>query len=679
MSALDVTGAISSSLPVKGSAGGSAAGLIGVIEKFINQKPKKIYIGKESDTHYYGQCGFVVVSKTQETHLAKCSSNLVSDKHVEGFFGTPNDFKGTKCHQWKAPDGTTIYWSYYFFGSLADTVKVSVELSYFAPGVEVTMYGQRGNLNFDHKIWGSTPRSGQSMINEIQCSTVLFYWDDDEYFKDPAHRYTADQMDVTRRTPKPAPKPAPKPTSTSVQVSDDQEEEYQEDLENQDHYQDDEENNEPQRDEYDDQVDNGEPQGDDNQDDQVDNGEPQVDDYDDQQDNNELQGDEYDDQVDNGEPQGDDYDDQQDNNEPQVDDYQDDQVDNGEPQGDDYQDDQVDNGEPQVDYYQDDQVDNGEPQGDDYNREPQVDDYDDQQDNNEPQGDEYDDQVDYGEPQVDDYNGEPQVDDYQDNQVDNGEPQVDDYDDQQDNNEPQGDDYNGEPQVDDYQDDQVDNGEPQRDGDSYEDAERTRIETKLYNALISPPQSTQSIVPQETIPEETIQTQPGSVEEQRRSLQVQVRDDVTILEVKAMIARVYPIEALGQRLQFDGKDYEDSLTLAECNVTVETRVLLLVRLKGGGIPVYRMDKNLMDPQYDYDFTGVVDTCKFIRGVNQSLVHGLTQLRDPYLNKASRCHNQKDNCMVLESTQPQTSSVQYKDILLDSLMKAISIFLCSRTE
>ena len=87
--------------------------------------------------------------------------------------------------------------------------------------------------------------------------------------------------------------------------------------------------------------------------------------------------------------------------------------------------------------------------------------------------------------------------------------------------------------------------------------------------------------------------------------------------VEELRLKIYKEEGIPpdqQRIIFAGKQLEDNRYLKDYGITYECTVHLCLRLRGGGPAEYHIPDDLLDPQYDYDFTNIKDSGnQFYRG------------------------------------------------------------------
>ena len=99
-----------------------------------------------------------------------------------------------------------------------------------------------------------------------------------------------------------------------------------------------------------------------------------------------------------------------------------------------------------------------------------------------------------------------------------------------------------------------------------------------------------------------------------KTVEVLIPPTATVDELKHKILTEQGTPEDQQRLLFAGKELQGYRTLHYYNIRAESTIHLVLRLRGGGMPVFYVDDSLLDPRYDYDFTHVKDTgAKFYRG------------------------------------------------------------------
>ena len=122
-----------------------------------------------------------------------------------------------------------------------------------------------------------------------------------------------------------------------------------------------------------------------------------------------------------------------------------------------------------------------------------------------------------------------------------------------------------------------------------------------------PPPALETVNPGELF-EIHVKTLTGSV------ITLQVAQWCTIAEVKTMLEVKAGIPARVQRFVFCGKQLMDETTLEGAIVTPGSTIFLIPRLTGGGTAEIRLPKSELAPNFDYDFTNVLDDgTRYMRG------------------------------------------------------------------
>jgi len=96
------------------------------------------------------------------------------------------------------------------------------------------------------------------------------------------------------------------------------------------------------------------------------------------------------------------------------------------------------------------------------------------------------------------------------------------------------------------------------------------------------------------------------------TLRVNLSDDVESL--KTLIMDTWGIPVDQQWLTYAGRSLENEKKLAEFNIKSESTIHMMIRLRGGGCPMYTSDPKMFDLDHNLDFTNKKDDGRvFMRG------------------------------------------------------------------
>ena len=91
----------------------------------------------------------------------------------------------------------------------------------------------------------------------------------------------------------------------------------------------------------------------------------------------------------------------------------------------------------------------------------------------------------------------------------------------------------------------------------------------------------------------------------RLTMRIPPSTEVRLVKEAIELKEGLPIDR--QRLIFSGKQLEDDRTLEDYGITQGHTLHVILKLTGGGAPpVFTLDTTLLDPAFDYDFTGLKD-------------------------------------------------------------------------
>lgn len=99
-----------------------------------------------------------------------------------------------------------------------------------------------------------------------------------------------------------------------------------------------------------------------------------------------------------------------------------------------------------------------------------------------------------------------------------------------------------------------------------------------------------------------------------KTMEINVPVDATVQHLKGAIEEKEHFSVEQQRLIYSSAPLDNDKTLAHYEIHSESTVMLVITSRSGASPLYYIDTSLLDPGYNYDFTGQKDDgTKLMRG------------------------------------------------------------------
>ena len=92
-----------------------------------------------------------------------------------------------------------------------------------------------------------------------------------------------------------------------------------------------------------------------------------------------------------------------------------------------------------------------------------------------------------------------------------------------------------------------------------------------------------------------------------------VNKNSTIAEFKTRLEQINWLASRFYYLTFQGKRLDESKTFTEIGINDGATIQLICRILGGAECIHIFDSSILDPKYDFDFTGIKDTTTYSRG------------------------------------------------------------------